>query len=123
MGGNLYFRQTTGFDGELGKVMTDVVGEGLSVGRGSGTAAPNMIVKLCDFIGGTVGDVGSGGDTRVYARNKSEEMIFRVNKEDKQRTYLSMLLPFANLPAQRTTPPSNCTAMMVVPVDNSPGFR
>ena len=30
---------------------------------------------------------------------------------------------YINSPAQRTTPPSNCTAIIVVPVDISPGFK
>ncbi len=66
MGGDLHFRETTGLDGELRKEVTDVIRECLCVGRGSRSAAPDMIVKLRDLVGGAIGDVGSGGDSGVF---------------------------------------------------------
>jgi len=65
VGGDLDFRRTTRLDGELGEVVTDVVCEGLRVGGRSGTAAPDVVVELGDFIGRAIGDVRSGGDATV----------------------------------------------------------
>ena len=44
MGGDFDFRGATSFYGELGKVVADVVGEGLGVSGGTGAATPDVIV-------------------------------------------------------------------------------
>ena len=66
MGGHLHLRGAAGLDGELGEVVTDVVGQCLRVRGRSGPAAPDVIVQLGDFIGGAVGNVCSRGDARIY---------------------------------------------------------
>ena len=58
-------RHSSRFDGELGQVVLDVVGDGLRVGGTSGAAAPDPIVELGDLIGRAVGHVRAGGDAGV----------------------------------------------------------
>jgi hypothetical protein len=66
VGRHLHLRQPAGLDGELREEVTDVVRQSLRVGRGSRTAAPDVIVELRDLVGGAVGDVGSGGYAGVF---------------------------------------------------------
>lgn len=51
-------------------VMYDIR-NGLGVRCGAGSAAPYRVVHLCEFIGDTVGDVGTGGGAGVGAEYDS----------------------------------------------------
>lgn len=47
----------------------DDVCHGLGVGGRAGTAAPNGVVHLCQFVGDSIGNVGTGGGSAVRAEN------------------------------------------------------
>ena len=97
--------------------MAYVIGEGLRVGRGAGATAPDVVVELGDLVRGAVGDVRASGDAGVCDGAGGEEVTCGAFGADKKT------VPRRHSPAQRTTPPSNCTAMIVVPDDSSPGLR
>ncbi len=66
MGGYLHLGKSSSLNGKLGEVVFDIVGQGLCVGGGAGAATPNVIVKLGNFVRGSIGHVGAGRYARVF---------------------------------------------------------
>lgn len=52
-------------------MVRDNVGHGLGVGRRPGSAAPDGVVHLCQFVRHPVGNVGTGGCSTVGAQNNA----------------------------------------------------
>ena len=81
MGGYLHLGESSSFNGKLGEVVSDVVGQGLCVGGRARTATPNVIVKLGNFVRGSIGHVGASGDARVYR----ESILFCLVRGERVR--------------------------------------